>query len=181
MAEIGVAGALRLFCSADQFGCRPQRPPPHQSALVSEPKAPKPTLSIEVATHERGRCEVSADAYGSASMARATLSRHSPTVGAGCLNWARPDLRGGRPERDVPTAIVGPCARSSRSWQCEVAYLLAFACGVVLCLLLYWRMPRADSLPNDVESLKKLLSAAHDRVQHLSALNRPGIPGGSIT
>jgi predicted DNA-binding transcriptional regulator YafY len=29
-----------------------------------------------------------------------------PTVGAGCLNWARPDLRGGHPERDVPTAIV---------------------------------------------------------------------------
>jgi transposase len=40
---------------------------------------------------------------------------------------------------------------------------------VVLCLLLYWRMPRADSLPNDIESLKKLLSAAHDQVQHLSA------------
>jgi transposase len=30
-------------------------------------------------------------------------------------------------------------------------------------------MPRADSLPNDVESLKKLLSAAHDKVQRLSA------------
>lgn len=30
-------------------------------------------------------------------------------------------------------------------------------------------MPRADSLPNDIESLKKLLSAAHDQVQQLSA------------
>lgn len=30
-------------------------------------------------------------------------------------------------------------------------------------------MPRVDSLPNDVESLKKLLSAAHDQVQRLSA------------
>ena len=30
-------------------------------------------------------------------------------------------------------------------------------------------MPRADSLPNDVESLKKLLSTAHDQVQRLSA------------
>jgi transposase len=50
-----------------------------------------------------------------------------------------------------------------------VAYLLGFACGVALCLLLYWRMPRIDSLPNDVESLKKLLSAAHDQVQRLSA------------
>lgn len=50
-----------------------------------------------------------------------------------------------------------------------MAYLLGFACGVALCLLLYWRMPRADSLPNDIESLKKLLSAAHDQVQRLSA------------
>ena len=30
-------------------------------------------------------------------------------------------------------------------------------------------MPRADSLPNDVESLKRLLFAAHDQVQRLSA------------
>jgi len=50
-----------------------------------------------------------------------------------------------------------------------VVYLLGFTCGVALCLLLYWRMPRIDSLPNDVESLKKLLSAAHDQVQRLSA------------
>lgn len=50
-----------------------------------------------------------------------------------------------------------------------MAYLLGFSCGVALCLLLYWRMPRADSLPNDIESLKKLLSAAHDQVQRLSA------------
>ena len=30
----------------------------------------------------------------------------SPEAGAGCLNWARPDLCGGRPEMDVPNAIV---------------------------------------------------------------------------
>ena len=29
-------------------------------------------------------------------------------------------------------------------------------------------MPRADSLPNDVESLKQILSAARDQVQSLS-------------
>lgn len=39
----------------------------------------------------------------------------------------------------------------------------------MLCLLLYWRMHRADSLPNDVESLKQLLNAARDQVQSLSA------------
>jgi hypothetical protein len=60
-------------------------------------------------------------------MAGATLSRQTPTVGAGCLNWARPDLRGGRPERDVPTAIVeciGLCrlrSRWDRQWLLESA------------------------------------------------------------
>lgn len=43
-------------------------------------------------------------------MAGGTLSRQPPTVGAGCLNWASPDLCGGRPERDVPTAIAAAAA-----------------------------------------------------------------------
>src|SRR4029077_3877724 len=30
---------------------------------------------------------------------------HTPKVGAGCLNWARPDLCGGRSAMSVPTAI----------------------------------------------------------------------------
>jgi len=49
-----------------------------------------------------------------------------------------------------------------------VAYLLVFATGIALCLLLYWRMSLTDSLPNDVERLKQLLSAAQDQVQRLS-------------
>ncbi|MDT7812181.1 MAG: hypothetical protein QOJ42_2097, partial [Acidobacteriaceae bacterium] len=37
-------------------------------------------------------------------------------VGAGCLNWARPDLRGGRPEMVVPTAFLPvPALRSTNS------------------------------------------------------------------
>jgi hypothetical protein len=34
--------------------------------------------------------------------------RHTPEVGAGCLNWARPDLCGGRGVTRVPTAIGSP-------------------------------------------------------------------------
>lgn len=41
-----------------------------------------------------------------ASVARLSLPRQSPETGAGCLNWARPDLRGGRPATVVPTAIA---------------------------------------------------------------------------
>jgi hypothetical protein len=38
-------------------------------------------------------------------MAEHSLRRHTPEVGAGCLNWARPDLCGGRGVTCVPTAI----------------------------------------------------------------------------
>jgi len=40
---------------------------------------------------------------------------------------------------------------------------------MALCVLLYWLMPRADRLPNDVGSLKELLRAAHGKVDALSA------------
>jgi transposase len=45
---------------------------------------------------------------------------------------------------------------------------MGFAYGARICLLVSCRMPRADSLPNDVESLKQLLHAARDQVQSLS-------------
>ena len=47
-------------------------------------------------------------------------------------------------------------------------YFVGFFCGVAFCVLLYWRMPRT-SLPNDVESLQKLLHAAEEKLQSLSA------------
>src|SRR6516162_9316991 len=34
------------------------------------------------------------------------LRRQTPKVGAGCSNWARPDLRGGCPAMGIPTAIL---------------------------------------------------------------------------
>src|SRR5688572_5943994 len=50
-----------------------------------------------------------------------------------------------------------------------MAYFIAFLCGMALCALLHWLMPRADKLPNDVESLKELLRAAHATVDSLNA------------
>ena len=40
-------------------------------------------------------------------MAKRSLRRYAPEVGAECLNWARSDLCGGRSAMTVPTAI-GP-------------------------------------------------------------------------
>ena len=44
---------------------------------------------------------------------RPALRRHTPEVGAGCSNRARPDLCGGRPEMDVPTANLDPIEAST--------------------------------------------------------------------
>src|SRR5271170_4718933 len=44
---------------------------------------------------------------GPPSMAQSALCRQTPEVGAGCLNWASPDLCGGRSAMSVPTAIAG--------------------------------------------------------------------------
>jgi hypothetical protein len=38
-------------------------------------------------------------------MAERAFRCQTPEVGAGCLNWARPDLSGGRGVTRVPTAI----------------------------------------------------------------------------
>ena len=46
------------------------------------------------------------------SVARETLRRQTPEVGAVCPNWARTDLCGGREVTRVPTAKVS-CTRSS--------------------------------------------------------------------
>ena len=59
-------------------------------------------------------------------------------------------------------------ALKSRVWQYEMPYFVGFFCGVAFCVLLYWRMPRT-SLPNDVESLQKLLHAAEEKLESLSA------------
>jgi transposase len=50
-----------------------------------------------------------------------------------------------------------------------MAYFIVLLCGVALFALLQWLMPRADHLPNDIESLKELLRAAHGTVDSLNA------------
>ena len=42
------------------------------------------------------------------SLARPALRRQTPEVGAGCSNWARPDLCGGCSAMSIPTAILDP-------------------------------------------------------------------------
>ena len=52
------------------------------------------------------------------SLARCAFRRQTPEVGAGCLNWARPDLCGGRGVTRVPTAIM-PLRKDPGSLTCS--------------------------------------------------------------
>lgn len=98
-------GALCLLRRADEHRRCSSRSAPHQDPLVQNASASKPAASNEVGANERDRGAQPADAEHPAPVARLSLPRQSPEIGAGCLNWARPDLCGGRPVTAVPTAI----------------------------------------------------------------------------
>jgi hypothetical protein len=51
------------------------------------------------------------------SVARESLRRQTPKVGAVCPNWARTDLCGGREVTRVPTAKVGLEPAKGSSWR----------------------------------------------------------------
>ena len=50
-----------------------------------------------------------------------------------------------------------------------MAWFIGFVCGIAVCVLVYYLMPRKQPLPTDVESLQKLLIAARDKVDNLSS------------
>jgi transposase len=50
-----------------------------------------------------------------------------------------------------------------------MAWFIGVFCGIALCVLVYYLMPRKQPLPTDVESLQKLLIAARDKVDNLSS------------
>lgn len=59
--------------------------------------------------------------------------------------------------------------RSAAADGVKMPYFIGFLCGTAVCVVIYLLMPRQASLPDDVESLKKLLEAAHEKVSSLSA------------
>jgi hypothetical protein len=87
--------ALRAFHCCDA----PLAPLP----LTAQPEGPRHLGSVLAVC----RCLAPATAH-SAPLARPTLRRSPPKVGAECLNWARSDLCGGCPVTGIPTANRSP-------------------------------------------------------------------------
>jgi hypothetical protein len=74
--------------------------------LASNAPAPQPEGRLHVGSDdETGRRLASPSAHPP-SLARSALRRQTPKVGAGCSNWACPDLCGGCPVMRIPTAIL---------------------------------------------------------------------------
>src|SRR3977135_901805 len=106
MAETGRQGLLQLPCRADQqsgAGCIPLLR--HRTlATIAQATQSERRHSVG-ADHALGQRFAPETGYPS-SMAKNTLRRHPPKVGAVCGKAARTVLCGGRLEMSVPTAIV---------------------------------------------------------------------------
>ena len=74
--------------------------------MAARAPAPKPEGLHDVGEDARDHRPLAALATHPPSLASNTFRRQTSKVGAGCLNWARPVLCGGRSVMSVPTAMV---------------------------------------------------------------------------
>lgn len=123
MAEASRGGALRLLCGSDQQPGALGLPAACHRSLAALASPTQPARWHDMGSHSEAGRRLAPQTAGPTSLAERAVCRHSPEVGAGCLNWARPDLCGGHPATGVPTAIKlgrhgawirlgGPCSGS---------------------------------------------------------------------
>ena len=100
-------GRCRLFrvsCRSERMDRPSVRSAPRHRLLARGASAAQPERPRVVGAHEEARRRMAATAAHPSSVAKRTLRRQTPEVGAGCPNWARPVLCGGRSAMSVPTA-----------------------------------------------------------------------------
>ncbi len=105
---VAATGGHRVFClsrGADQHPCSPDFPRLRGSALAAVASATRAARQDDVGADQAAGRGLPAEAAHPPSLARATLRRQTPEVGAVCGNAARTALCGGRAVMRVPTAI----------------------------------------------------------------------------
>ncbi len=107
-------GMLRLSRRADQCRCPGGVPRTRDPALAAHAAAAQSEGSDLVGTDHHARRTVASQATHHPPLARQTLRRQTPKVGAVCGKSARTVLCGGRAVRRVPTAIE-PCRIGRRA------------------------------------------------------------------
>jgi hypothetical protein len=76
--------------------------------LATNASAAQPEGRLHVGPYDAIGRRLAPRAAHPSSLARPALRRQTPEVGAGCSNWARPDLCGGCSAMSIPTAILDP-------------------------------------------------------------------------
>src|SRR5262249_30081428 len=74
---------------------------------ASNAPAAQPEGRLHVGSHDQTGRRLASRSTHPSFLARSALRRQTPKVGAGCPNWARPDLCGGGTVMGIPTAILG--------------------------------------------------------------------------
>ena len=78
---------------------------PRQESVAARAPAAQPEGSLDVRADGPAGCRLPAQTADPTPMAEHPFCRHTPEVGAVCLNWACTVLCGGRSAMSVPTAI----------------------------------------------------------------------------
>jgi hypothetical protein len=101
-----------------------KKPPNKAGKLAAEAVEPRAGTKGNMGQHSTRRTQIRESVSQALDRVRKAADkvclvafRQAPEVGAGCLNWARPDLCGGRGVTHVPTAIIGPISGSARCWR----------------------------------------------------------------
>jgi hypothetical protein len=105
MAEAGCLRLLRLPRRANEQTGAGSLPRPRYRPLAALAATTQPKGGDDMGADEQAGRPLAPEAAYPPSLAQCTLRRQKPKVGAGCPNWARPDLCGGRSAMSVPTAI----------------------------------------------------------------------------
>src|ERR1700681_2596260 len=116
MVAAGRHRLLQLPRGADKQVDPDRIPIPRYQSLAAHATAAEPERLDDLGADQAvGRRLATATANPS-SVARESLRRQTPKVGAVCPNWARTDLCGGREVTRVPTAIVIGPRSARRDW-----------------------------------------------------------------
>src|SRR5262249_3911613 len=114
MAEASRHRLLQLSRGADKCSEAGRGPFPWHPSLVAHAAAAKPERLDDDGTDRGGGRGLAPETAQPPPLARCTLRRQTPEVGAVCSNWARTDLSGMREATRVPTAIIAPAPQACR-------------------------------------------------------------------
>src|SRR3984893_12442460 len=104
MAEAGRDGTLRVLRGSNQQPGALGVPATRDRPLAAHAPTTQPAGRHHLGSHGEARRRLAPQTAHPSPVAEPTLCRYPPEVGAGCLDWARPDLGGGHSVMGVPTA-----------------------------------------------------------------------------